>query len=98
MFQHADRLPVETPPEPASSSARPWALRRMAPYPHTVDAGFAAVQIDPVTQIGAGPDGKPVLAKHKRSNTGTENKTKTSRGDGQNQGEDEDHSRDSDQD
>ncbi len=70
----------------------------MAPYLSTVDVGVVAVQVDPRTQLGAGPDGEPVQAKHRRSNTGTEGSTATGGGDGSEQGGDEDHQQDSDQD
>lgn len=71
---------------------------RAAPFAQTLDVGFVADGVDPVTQLGAGADGQPVQGKHKRSNTGTETKTSTSGGDGKGHGGDEDHSQDSDQD
>ncbi|GAA2636244.1 putative ATP-grasp-modified RiPP [Actinomadura fulvescens] len=94
MYQNADRLPAAPSPTDAPRAARPWGLRRMAPYPHTIDVGVVATQIDPVTQTGATSDGDFVEAKHKRSNTGTETRTRTS-SDGD---QDEDHSQDADQD
>ncbi|WP_084000517.1 putative ATP-grasp-modified RiPP [Actinomadura kijaniata] len=98
MYQNADRLPAAPPPanapHVAPHVARPWGLRRMAPYPHTIDVGVIATQIDPVTQTGATSDGELIEAKHKKSNTGTETKTRTS-SDGD---QDEDHSQDADQD
>ncbi|WP_218005944.1 putative ATP-grasp-modified RiPP [Actinomadura hibisca] len=98
MFQNADRFPSAPPAADAPLVARPWGLRRMAPYRHTIYVGIVATQIDPATQMGAAGDGELVEAKHKKSNTGTEDKTQTSRGDGKDAGSDEDHSQDSDQD
>ncbi|MQY05717.1 putative ATP-grasp-modified RiPP [Actinomadura macrotermitis] len=98
MFMNADRLPCGGPRPDAPDAVRPWGLRRMAPYKHTISVGFVATHIDPVTQMGAAADGELIGARHKRSNTGTENPTGTGGGDGQKQGGDTDHSQDSDQD
>lgn len=98
MFKSVDRIPVSPAPEPPQPPVRPWALRRMAPYLRTIDVGIVPTGIDPATQIGAGPDGETVTAKHRKSNTGTEGKTQTNAGDGAKPGGDEDHSQDSDQD
>ncbi|MDA0565261.1 putative ATP-grasp-modified RiPP [Streptomonospora sp. S1-112] len=99
MFQNADRLPTGTPRPDAPTAVAPWSLRRMALYRHTTDVGFVATRIDPATQLGAGDDGELIVAKHKKSNTGTEDKTRTNRGDGDGRSSvDEDHTQDSDQD
>jgi putative ATP-grasp target RiPP len=98
MFTSSDRFPVGRPPQDAPGGVRPWGVRRMAPFAHTIDVGFVATGIDPAMQMGVGRDGELITAKHRKSNTGTENQTGTSRGDGAGHGEDQDHTQDSDQD
>ncbi|GLZ15802.1 hypothetical protein Acsp04_60370 [Actinomadura sp. NBRC 104425] len=99
MFRSVDRIPVGPAPEqPPAAPVRPWALRRMAPYLRTVNAGIVATGIAPATQIGVGPDGEAITAKHRRSNVATEGKTATSTGDGDKPGLDEDHAQDTEQD
>lgn len=106
MFKNADRIPMSPTTTPRSApsntmgseAARPWGLRRMAPYKSMSVVGFVATEIDPTTQMGAAADGELIDAKHKRSNTGTEDPTSTNRGDGKDAGQDTDHAQDSDQD
>jgi putative ATP-grasp target RiPP len=99
MFQNADRIPMGAAPQSAQpTAARPWGLRRMAPYTSTSVVGDIATHIDPATQMGTGVDGELIDAKHKRSNVPTEKRTRTNPGDGAKNSPDDDHSQDSEQD
>lgn len=80
------------------TTARPWGVGRLAPYPTTIARPHATVSIDPETQLGTFLDhaGRVVeMGKHGTS-SGTETSTSTS-SDGQHgndQGSDQDSNQD----
>ncbi|MHA4813210.1 putative ATP-grasp-modified RiPP [Streptomyces aculeolatus] len=79
-----------------TTSALPWGIRRMRPYP-AYEPGYAAVSLDPATQLGVFRDagGRIVeMGKH-GTGKGTETHPASTNLDSQN---DHDHDQDSEQD
>ena len=78
------------------TSARPWGIRRLAPYLTTMKVPFTTVTIDPATQTGVFRDqlGQVVeLGKHGTS-SGTETATHTNLDSQPDQGHDQDSQQD----
>lgn len=78
----------------------PWGIRRMSPYPHTVQLPDSTVEIDPATQMSRCYDqfGSPIEAGKHGTGTDTNTPTGTST-DGSNAGDnDSDSNPDGDQD
>ncbi|MGW1729044.1 putative ATP-grasp-modified RiPP [Streptomyces sp. NPDC002306] len=93
---------LPTPPTPSSAqipaaaSARPWGLRRLAPYPKTDKALFTSVTIDPDTQLGVFRNGEGhivELGKHGTS-SGTSTSTTTNLDSKNDTGSDQDSQQD----
>ncbi len=99
MFSHADRFPTGPALPSGIATPRPWALRRMRPYPGWEAPGYARAVLDPETQTTRYFDeaGRPVeMGKHGTS-TGTKPPTGTGGPDGNGPSADTDYGSDNDQ-
>ncbi|MFE9117255.1 putative ATP-grasp-modified RiPP [Streptomyces sp. NPDC007172] len=78
------------------TTARPWGIGRLAPYPTTTYRPHATVTIDPATQLGVFRDHSGLvveMGKHGTS-SGTETSTTTNSDSKNDQGHDQDSNQD----
>jgi len=99
MFNHADRFPTGAALPSGLVTPRPWALRRMKPFPGGGAVAYASVELDPVTQTARYLDGngQPVMMPKHGTSTGTNPPTGTGGPDGHGAGRDQDTGNDTDQ-
>ncbi|MEU1149200.1 putative ATP-grasp-modified RiPP [Streptomyces sp. NPDC005863] len=81
---------------PTPTTASPWGLGRLAPYPTTTHRPHATIAIDPATQLGVFRDRAGLvveMGKHGTS-SGTETSTTTNSDSKNDQGSDQDSTQD----